>query len=167
MEEMDINKLKSFEFEQIFQYVDQVKELLSSRIWENILLDCSKNEIFILWLLYRRTEVNMTQVAEYIQTPLNTATGIIARMEKRGLVVRERSQEDKRVVTIRMGRQGISQMQDILKEIFYYGSKVMDSFSEEELLLACRMMNKVLEIMRQEKEKEQKPVRKVKKIWIE
>ena len=85
----------------VLDYVEEIKELLSSDLWENIFLNCSKNEVFVFWLLYRKNEVNMTEIADYIHVPLNTATGIIGRMEKDGLVVRTRSKEDKRVVNIR------------------------------------------------------------------
>ena len=71
----------------IIDYIEEVKELLSSDLWENVFLNCSKNEVLIFWLLYRREEVNMTEVADYIHVPLNTATGIINRMEKNGLVI--------------------------------------------------------------------------------
>ena len=40
-------------FEMMIRYVDEIKELLSSEIWENIFLNCSKNEILIFWLMYR------------------------------------------------------------------------------------------------------------------
>lgn len=43
----------------IVDYIDEVKELLSSNIWENVFLNCSKNEVFVFWLLYQRGEVNM------------------------------------------------------------------------------------------------------------
>lgn len=152
--------------QEIYNFVDQIKELLSPRIWENILLDCSKNEILILWLVYRQEEVNMTQIADYIHVPLNTATGIIARMEKRGLVIRERSAEDKRVVTIRLGEQGAGQIQAVLKEMMYYAGRVMEEFTEEEMGLLFRMLHKLLCIMQETRGKES--VRKgIKRIKIE
>ena len=148
-------KIQETQMEQeIYNFVDQIKELLSPRIWENILLDCSKNEILILWLVYRQEEVNMTQIADYIHVPLNTATGIIARMEKRGLVIRERSAEDKRVVTIRLGGQGAGQMQAVIKEMMYYAGRVMEEFTEEEMGLLFRMLNKLLCIMQEARGKE-------------
>ena len=82
----------------LFEYIDQIKVLISPETWENILLDCSKNELLILLLLYRRTNINMTQIAEYIEVPLNTATGIVARMEKKQMVCRERGKEDKELL---------------------------------------------------------------------
>ena len=160
-------KITAMEFEQeIFGFVDSMKDLMSPEIWENILLDCSKNEMFILWLLYRQKEVNMSQIAEYIHVPLNTATGIIARMEKRELVIRERSIEDKRIVTIRLGNQGMTQMQAVIREFSYYGTQICATFSQQEMDLFFRMMQKLMEIMRQER-KENTGKTKIKKITIE
>ena len=152
--------------QQIYQYVDQIKDLLSSELWENILLDCTKNEILILWLLYQSKEVNMTQIADYIHAPLNTASGIITRMEKRKLVSRQRSQEDKRVVTITLGGKGEAQIQAIIKEVVFYGSKIMQSFSQEEIQIFTRMMDRVISIMKEEHMKDTVHT-KVRKITIE
>lgn len=153
-------------FRAIADYIEEVKELLSSDIWENIFLDCSKNEVLIFWLLYQRREVNMTEIAEYIHVPLNTATGIINRMEKNELIVRTRSKEDKRVVLIGFSEKGMTQFQSLVNELMYYGMKVMSSFTKEEMNLFYKMTTKVKEILRQEKRKEDTP-KKVRKIIIE
>lgn len=151
---------------EIYQYIDEVKELLSPDIWENILLNCTKNEMLILFLLYRSEEVNMTQVAEYIHVPLNTATGIVARMEKRNLLIRVRSIEDKRIVTIKLCDDGLQQIQSLIKEITYYGTQIANSFSTEEMSLFFHMLQKTLQILKQERRKEDNKS-KVKKIVIE
>ena len=153
-------------FRAIADYIEEVKELLSSDIWGNIFLDCSKNEVLIFWLLYQRGEVNMTEIAEYIHVPLNTATGIINRMEKNELIVRTRSKEDKRVVLIGLSEKGMTQFQSLVNELMYYGMKVMSSFTKEEMNLFYKMTTKVKEILRQEKRKEDTP-KKVRKIIIE
>ena len=153
-------------FRAIADYIEEVKELLSSDIWENIFLDCSKNEVLIFWLLYQRSEVNMTEIAEYIHVPLNTATGIINRMEKNELIVRTRSKEDKRVVLIGLSEKGMTQFQSLVNELMYYGMKVMSSFTKEEMNLFYKMTTKVKEILRQDKRKEDTP-KKVRKIIIE
>lgn len=153
-------------FRAIADYIEEVKELLSSDIWENIFLDCSKNEVLIFWLLYQRGEVNMTEIAEYIHVPLNTATGIINRMEKNELIVRTRSKEDKRVVLIELSEKGMTQFQSLVNELMYYGMKVMSSFTKEEMNLFYKMTTKVKEILRQEKRKED-TTKKVRKIIIE
>lgn len=160
-------KISEEEFQQeIFKYIDSVKEFLSPEMWQNVIMDCSKNEIFILWLLYRYKDVNMTQIADYINVPLNTATGIISRMEKKNLVCRERSVEDKRIVTIQIAKSGDEQLQSMLKEFMYYGKKVVSVFSTEEMELFFRMMNKLRDILKEERTKDTKKP-KIKKISIE
>lgn len=153
-------------FQMIIDYIEEVKELLSSDIWENIFLNCSKNEVLIFWLLYQKSEVNMTEIAEYIHVPLNTATGIINRMEKNELIVRTRSKEDKRVVLIGFNEKGMAQFQNLINQMIYYGMKVMSSFTKEEMDLFYKMTTKVMEVLRQEKKKEATP-KKVRKITIE
>ena len=79
----------------------------------------------------------------YKRQPLNTATGIVGRLEKRGIVLRVRSEEDKRVVTIQLSTKGMEQILAIINEIMYYGTKVLENFSQEELNLFFRMMDKL------------------------
>lgn len=146
-----------------YQFIEEVKELLSPKLWENILLSCSKNEVLVLWLLYRKEEANMSEIADYIHVPLNTATGVIGRMEKNELVLRNRSREDKRVVTIRLTEKGMAQVKALVGELTYYGTQVLASFSKEEMDIFYKMMNKVMEVLKQEHKKEsaQKKVRKI------
>lgn len=153
----------------IFEYIDKIKYLLSSDIWGNEIFNCSKNEVFVLLLLYRRNDVNMTQIADYLNVPLNTATGIVARMEKRDFLVRERSSEDKRVVTIKLTRAGRATIRDILNEMIRYGQLIMDSFTRAEVQLVFKMVDKVMDTLSQDAsktaEKQTKP--KIRKIMIE
>ncbi len=153
-------------FEMMIRYVDEVKELLSSEIWENIFLNCSKNEILIFWLLYLKKEVNMTEIAEYIHVPLNTATGMIGRLEKNGLVERTRSAEDKRVVLIRFSAKGSRQFQKLMGELLRYGGKIFSEMTEEEVQLFFKMIEKAKRVLKEERKKEE-PQKKVRKIVIE
>lgn len=161
---MEFNEEEIFQF--IEDYIDEIKELLSSDLWGNIFLDCSKNEVLILWLLYRKSEVNMTEIAEYIHVPLNTATGIVNRMEKGGLIVRNRSKEDKRVVIIGFSEKGRTQFQKVVNQMFYYGTEVFSSLTKEEIEVFDKVLGKVLDVLRQEKRKEETP-KKIRKITIE
>ena len=124
----------------IFEYLDKFKVLISPQTWENLLMDCSKNEVFVMLLLYRRGQVNMTQIAEYIQVPLNTATGVVARMEKRSLLQRSRSEEDKRVVTIQMTEIGMECIKSILGEFFHYGQIILNKLTPQELQMGVQIL---------------------------
>lgn len=153
----------------IFEYLDKIKYLLSSELWGNEIFNCSKNEVFVLLLLYRRSDVNMTQIADYLNVPLNTATGIVARMEKRDLLVRERSSEDKRVVTIKLTEAGKASIRDILNEMIRYGQLIMGNFTDEEVKLIFKLVDKVMDTLSRDasriEKKQTEP--KIRKIIIE
>ena len=150
-------------FQTIIEYIDEVKELLSSDIWGNVFLDVSKNEVLIFWLLYQKEKVNMTEIADYIHVPLNTATGIVSRMEKNGLIERTRSEEDKRVVQIGFSEKGMNQFKNLMQQMIHYGTKLFSSLSDEEIELFFKMTNKVKDVLKEEKKSEtsRKKVRKI------
>nr|WP_320026354.1 MarR family transcriptional regulator [uncultured Acetobacterium sp.] len=153
----------------IFEYVDKVKYLLSPEIWGNDVFNCSKNEVFVLLLLFRRSDVNMTQIADYLSVPLNTATGIVARMEKRDFLARERSLEDKRVVTIKLTDIGRATISDILNELVRYGQLMLDSFTPEEVTLVFKLVDKVMDTLNRNVSShgEKQTAPKIRKITIE
>ncbi len=153
----------------IFDYVDKVKAVISEELWEDILLNSTKNEVFILLLLYRAHQVNMTQIAEYIHVPLNTATGIAARMEKDGLIRRDRSSEDKRVVTIGLTEHGMEHMKKILNEFIRYGTRIIQELTDSEVQLLGDLFDKIIGILKDEHKQENASASKkiYKKITIE
>lgn len=154
----------------MFDYLDKIKILFTGDLWSSEIFNCSKNELFILLLLYQKDEVNMSQIAQYISVPLNTATGIVARMEKRDLVIRQRSKDDKRIVTIKMANQGKEQIAMIIKKFINYGNLIFDTFTSEEVELVFRLIDKVIRVLSDEQGKcanENKEVTKVRKITIE
>lgn len=159
---IDFNQLE----DTLFNMLDQVKVLISQETWENILLNCTKNEMLVLMLLYRGSFVNMSQIAEYLNVPLNTATGIVTRMEKKNMIQRERSIEDKRVVTIVLTDEGKAQIKAMISAFMHYGQKVLSVLTEEELRVTESVIGKVLQVIQEEGVREQK-TSVVRKITIE
>lgn len=151
----------------LFGYFDKIKILLSPEIWQNILLNISKNEMLVLLLLYRESDVNMSQIADYLSVPLNTATGIVDRMEKKNIVLRIRSVEDKRVVKIELSKFGREQLINILKMFMQYAKEVIDSLDTEEIILLNKLIEKVVAILKQTNKQNENKENRVRKIIIE
>jgi DNA-binding MarR family transcriptional regulator len=154
----------------IFEFIDQCKLLFFPEQWNNTFLDYSKNEVFALLLVYRRGHVNMTEIAQYLGVPLNTATGIVSRLEKRGVIRRERDLIDKRVVTIAICEDGKEFLTSQFKLMEHYYTLLMNSLSEDEKLIFIKLIGKFLEIVSQDLSKTdnlQEEKKKVKKITIE
>ena len=55
----------------------------------------------------------MSRLAEFLDVSLSNATGLIDRMEERGLVERSRVSDDRRVVLVRLTAAGLSVLHEI------------------------------------------------------
>ena len=163
--------MEEFHFEElIFSYVDKIKVLTSPQTWGNILLDLSKNDLYVLMYLFRQGDANMSGVAQYLSVPLNTATGIAARLEKKNLIERRWAEEDKRVVTICISEEGRTAIRDIIAEFVRIGDLLMTTLTPEELAAVISAMNKVyVAIERREHERKAQITaeKRVRKISIE
>lgn len=116
----------------LWEFVDAVKDAFSSERWQGVLMDCSKNELLALVHVYRAGETSMSRIAEYVGVPLNTATGIANRLEKRGLVRRWRSEQDKRVMVVRITDEGKQQIACMMGAVVSLTGELFAELSEEE-----------------------------------
>ncbi|MBZ9609668.1 MarR family transcriptional regulator [Clostridium estertheticum] len=162
---MDINKIEQI----IFNHIDEFKVLFFPEQWSDIFLDFSKNEILALLFLHRKKNANMTEIAEYINAPLNTATGVIARLEKKLMVERIRSAEDRRIVLITLTEVASTVIDKEKAVITKYLIEIYGKLTEDEISSALSIYNKVLGVFKEIKNpvKEDIPVKKLRKIIIE
>jgi DNA-binding MarR family transcriptional regulator len=154
--------------ENLFDIIDQFKVIFNQELWDNILMNCTKNEMFVLLHLHRQSDVNMSSIAEYLDVPLNTATGIVSRMEKKNMVIRVRSKEDKRVVTIILTEQGKKQVKGSLEEVFRVANQILGDLTTEDLNVLNKLMTKTIHLLQQDyrdEPEENKPI--IRKITIE
>jgi MarR family transcriptional regulator, organic hydroperoxide resistance regulator len=153
----------------IFKCIDEFKFLLFPDKWSSVFLDYSKNEILAMLLIYRKNKVNMSEVAEYINAPLNTATGVISRLEKKLIVERIRDTQDKRVVMISLTEMGKDFILNEKKYIEYYFTKIYEGLTTEEKTAAISIVSKIIGILKTDinRTEEEKPIKKVKRIKIE
>lgn len=146
----------------LFDYIDQFKFIFFPEQWNPFFLNCSKNDAFVLMLVYRRAEVNMTEIADYLNIPLNTVTGIVSRLEKKEMVERARSTFDKRVVTIALTKQGSADIKKALDQLNGYFADLMTQLTHEEKQALSAIALKFLGILKPKPaEKTKKRVRKI------
>ena len=130
-----------------WEFLDGVKDLFTAERWQGVLMDCSKNELLALVHVYRTGETTMSRIAEYVGVPLNTATGIANRLEKRGLVERWRSEADKRVVSVRITEQGKQQIAEVIGNIGALVGALFDDLSDEEQRVLFQVLARVPELL--------------------
>jgi DNA-binding MarR family transcriptional regulator len=66
----------------------------------------SMTHLHILWLLEHHGDVTMSRLADLLDVSFSNATGLIDRMEERGLVERARVPSDRRIVLVRASAAG-------------------------------------------------------------
>lgn len=133
----------------LFKFIDEFKILLFPEQWANVFLECSKNELLAILLIYRYKSVNMTEVAEYINAPLNTATGVINRLEKKKLVKRIRDIQDKRVVKISLTDEGFLYFNEEKKLIISYFEALASRLTKEEAAAIYSILDKFLGLLKE------------------
>jgi DNA-binding MarR family transcriptional regulator len=76
----------------------------------------SMTHLHILWLLEHHGDLTMGRLAELVDVSLSNASGLIDRMEERGLVERIRVPDDRRIVLVRCSPEG-ARMRDQIEAI--------------------------------------------------
>src|SRR3982751_2469275 len=73
----------------------------------------SMTHLHILWVLEHHGDLPMSRLAELLDVSDSNATGLIDRMEERGLVERFRVPDDRRIVLVRASAEGARQRDEI------------------------------------------------------
>jgi DNA-binding MarR family transcriptional regulator len=75
----------------------------------------SMTQFHVLWLLEHHGELPMSRLAELLAVSLSNSTGLVDRMEERGLVVRRRVPDDRRLVVVALGPAGLRLLRELME----------------------------------------------------
>src|ERR1700730_6602735 len=73
----------------------------------------SMSHFHVLGMLTRHDEMTMGQLADLLDISLSNATGLVDRMEERGLIERVRVSDDRRIVLVRISDRGRSTLEEV------------------------------------------------------
>ncbi len=111
-------------------------------------------QLTVVKILETIGELSLTELSEKIRAQNSTVTGIIDRMEREDLVVRERSTEDRRVVKIRLTPKGLDLARDVPVEPMVIFRSALEALSKDEmqdlLKILLKVSRKVKSIVRKE-----------------
>lgn len=151
-------------------FIDNLKKLFFPEEWLELDMKFSKTEIFTILYLDKRKETTMTELVEYINVPMSTATGIVNRLVKKGYIARERSETDRRIVVLRLTDEGSGLLQKLKDLIYKYLDMILSGLTDEEKQFLGRVALKIinnLENQLEPKESDIQSKNQVKKIDIE
>src|SRR4051812_24051473 len=105
-------------------------------------------QLTVIKLLETFENLSLSSLSERIRAQNSTVTGIIDRMEREGLVRRERSTSDRRVVHIRLSDKGQKLARQIQVEPMEIFRAALLSLSQGDLRDLLRIMNKLQKYVR-------------------
>ena len=104
----------------------------------------------VLFVLSGDGPLPMNRLAELLDVSQASATGIVDRMEQRGLVTRERDEDDRRVVRVVLSAQGEGLIAGIAEDRRDKLGRLIDSLAEDDaaaLLQGMRAMRRAREAL--------------------
>lgn len=144
--------------------VDQVLEAIlylyteSRRITKELAkrADLTGPQLTVVKLLEAFGDLSLSELSDKIRAQNSTVTGIIDRMERENLVLRERSKEDRRVVYIKLTTKGRELAREIPVEPMEVFKSALETLSSQEMKDLLRIMTKVAKRVRHIVDKEHK-----------
>jgi len=112
-------------------------------------------QALVLNALLEEYPVPISALAEKTGSANSTISGIVDRLEKLGLVQRERSREDRRVIYVGLTEECIQHRQDTNSNVRDYFAQLMAPLEEEEKQSILRALRKLDEVLCADEEEEQ------------
>jgi DNA-binding MarR family transcriptional regulator len=127
-----------------------IKKFIFPEEWLQLDLTLSKQDVFALMFLERRGEIIMSEIADYVNVSMSTATGIVDRLVKNGYIERNRSDSDRRVVMIRLTEKGKSLAGQIKNLGTHYFDLISNALTEEERAFLFTIIAKIISAINKE-----------------
>lgn len=103
-----------------------------------------KSEIYALFILNRRGQLTMSDLAAELGAPLSTVTGIATRLTKRWLIERERDPNDRRNILLQLTPEGRDLARHVEQQVGQFLARVQSALTPEEINILLELIGKVM-----------------------
>ena len=108
-------------------------------------------QFFVLNHLYKRSESNMSELADVMDVTTAAATGIVDRLVRYGYITRFYDPKDRRVINVRLTQKGSNIVQRISRQRRHITSEVFGKISKEERDSYLSIMLHIRDVLMEEK----------------
>lgn len=105
----------------------------------------SKFELLVMMLLQRNYELSMGELSNSLNIPMSTLNGIIDRLVKKGYIIKQKAEEDKRIILASLTEEGKKLVQDMKNMISKYISIILKELTEEEKTVLLNIVMKIID----------------------
>lgn len=128
----------------IAMITENLGKLFFPEEWIALDMKFSKSELFTMLILRQKDELTMSALSEHIHIPMSTATGMVDRLVKNHYVKRERRDDDRRIVVLRLTEKGNGAVEAFQAVLLKYLDRLTAELSEEEQQLLIGIVFKAL-----------------------
>jgi len=105
--------------------------------------DLSRHDAAVLVFVGQDGACTMSEIAQKLKLSVSSATLIVDRIVKRGLVVRERSESDRRVVHVALSPSGEQMYRAVQENLLLIGRAMLQALDESEQDTLLRLYRKI------------------------
>ncbi len=106
--------------------------------------DVTKQELSLIGFIGGRGEVIMREIAEYMEIPYSTATGLVDKLTQRKFLKRINSSTDRRTVKVCLtSKKGVELFENFMKFRYEMGGQLLSILDEKDLKDVERIMKKL------------------------
>lgn len=154
--------------DELYEYVlDNIQKVVFPDELVRLKLSLSLFELLALMMSEKYQSVTMSSLAQGMSVPMSTATGIVDRLVKKGLLDRDRSEEDRRVVIVYLTESGKEVIADFKKQLFFNLDRVRGILTAKELETALELLRKLILGFQKKEQASEETVRERRVIEIE
>ena len=105
--------------------------------------DISKRDFSIIVFVGKQEEVIMRDIANFLNIPVSTTTGIVDKLVENGYLSRYHSSEDRRIIKVGLSTQGKNSFNLLQTSLFNMGNTVLGDLTNEEREQFIGLLEKV------------------------
>nr|WP_306663966.1 MarR family transcriptional regulator [Robertmurraya korlensis] len=130
-------------FEELLMSINRASDVSVSIMKPRDKGEINHGLMIFLFMIHNKGEIKTSDISEHFSVTSGAATGIADKLQSLGLIERNRSETDRRVVTLSLSKNGKKLVQDKKKEHVELYKYILSDFSEDELLKTIHMLNKI------------------------
>lgn len=154
--------------DELYEYVlDNIQKVVFPDELVRLKLSLSLFELLAMMMSEKYQSVTMSSLAQGMSVPMSTATGIVDRLVKKGLLDRDRSDEDRRVVIVYLTESGKEVIADFKKQLYFNLDRVRSILTAEEFETALELLRKLVLGFQKKEQASEETVRERRSIAIE
>ena len=111
----------------------------------------SMSQYFVMDFLLQNKESTMGGLSKFLKVKLSTTSEMIDKLEKLGLIKRERDKEDRRIVSIRLRDKGVRIAREIGKRRYEEHLWILKQLDEKEMEALLNIIAKISQIFQGKK----------------